>query len=237
MPESPAGGEGRGASSFELLSDRQRVSDDVHRLLRRAIFTRELPPGARLSVPALATRFGLSRSPIREAVLRLVREGLADEVPYRGAVVRRVGAEEIAPLYELREVLEGLAARLAATRASPDALSELRSTVAEHAEVIAAGDVAAHFEVDMRFHRLVREAAGNDQLVGALEPVQDRIRIAMLTTSLTAGPAQALRDHETILRAIEARDPEAAEAAARQHIRRLVAHLADTAAAGGEPGA
>ena len=212
---------------FELLGDRQRVSDEVHGVLRQGILTGELEPGTRLSVPTLAARFGLSRSPVRDAVLRLVREGLAEEVPYRGAIVRRLRPEEIIPLYEVREVLEGLAARLAAERATEDVVRDLRAAVSEHAAALAAGDLAEHFDADMRFHRLIREATGNAELVAALSPVQDRIRLAMLTTtSLTAGPARALEDHERILEAIEAGDPRRAEALARAHIARLRRQLA-----------
>jgi DNA-binding GntR family transcriptional regulator len=95
------------------LPPADRIADTVDEKLCNAIFARTLQPGTRLSVPALAAELGVSRSPVREAVLRLTQERLAREEPRRGAVVAHIGPRELTALYEVREVLEGLAARLA----------------------------------------------------------------------------------------------------------------------------
>ena len=209
----------------EALSPRRRVADGVYELLVRAVFDGALHRGSRLSVPELATRLGVSRTPVREAIQRLVREGLAVEEPHRGAVVATFDTRELIEIYELREVLEGLAARLAAARIDVPALEALRGALAEHRAAIGRGDTPAHFDLDLRFHRLVSETGGNANLAHALGLLQSKIRLAMLSTSVTAGPAQALADHEAILAAIESRAPDRAEAAARRHIARLTALL------------
>ncbi|MGH2949696.1 MAG: FCD domain-containing protein, partial [Solirubrobacteraceae bacterium] len=98
-------------------------------------------------------------------------------------------------------------------------------TLAEHRAAVAAGDGAAHVELDLRFHRLVARAAGNANLAHTLALLQSKVRLAMLSTSVTAGPAQALADHETILAAIERGDAGGAEEAARAHIARLTRAL------------
>ena len=224
------------------LAPTDRIADSVYAALRDAIFAGRLRPGARLSVPALAGQFGVSRSPVREAVLRLTQERLAHEEPRRGAVVASVNVAELARLYEVREVLEGLAARLAVQNRGRRLVDELTSVLAAHAEAIAdlppgphpdtAGGPAwaaldAHMSADMRFHGLIREASANPELIGMLEAIQTRVRLAMVTTSVTAGPHLAVADHRAILAAISAADPDLAERRAREHITRLRQNLLD----------
>jgi DNA-binding GntR family transcriptional regulator len=205
----------------ELLSPRRRVADNVYELIVSAVLRGELRAGSRLSVPGIAARLAVSRTPVREAIQRLVREGLAVEEPHRGAVIATFDTRELIEIYELREVLEGLAARLAATRIDEPGLAALRHGLAEHRAAVASGDTAAHFELDLRFHRLVSRAAGNANLARSLDLLQSRIRLAMLSTSVTAGPSRALADHEAIVDAIASRDAARAETAARGHIARL----------------
>lgn len=198
-----------------------RVADSVADRLREMIFSGELAPGTKLSVPALAESLEVSRSPVRDAVMRLVRERLAREEPRRGAVVAHVGPVELASIYEVREVLEGLAARLAVENAGRRLVRALRQTVDEHEAAVRVADLVASTEADMHFHRQIRQAAGNEEVVRLLDDVQTQVRLAMRTTTVTAGPRQALDDHRAIVTAIDAGDAVAAEQAARAHIRRL----------------
>lgn len=199
----------------------RRIADEVHARLRDEIIDGSRPAGMRLSVPAIAERFRVSRSPVRDAVLRLIQDRLAKEEPRRGAVVASIGLEELAALYEVREVLEGLAARLAVENAGRRLVRALREVLTEHEDAVSGEDLKRHTEADMRFHALIREAAGNSEAIRLLEEIQTRVRLAMRTTSHTAGPRRAMADHQAILRAIDAGDAEAAEAAARAHVARL----------------
>ncbi len=207
-----------------------RVTDRVHHELRERIFAGDFPAGARLSVPALAERLGVSRSPVREAIARLVHERLAREEPRRGAVVADVSAKALIAIYEVREVLEGLATRLAVENAGRRLIRTLEDVLQEHERAVSVVDPAAASEADMTFHRLIREAADNAEVVRMLDDVQTQVRLAMRTTQVTAGPKRAIADHRAIVTAMEAGDPAAAEAAARAHIARLRSVLAEQAA-------
>lgn len=208
-------------AGLEGLGDRERAADGAYRLLRRAVLEHRLLPGTRLSVPALAEQLRVSRSPVREAVQRLVREGLASEQPHRGAVVIELSIEELLPIYEIREALEGLAARLAAIRLTTPEMEAMQRTLKEHRAAVRAEDLERHFAADMRLHGLIRTAAGNKELSDYLDQLQGKIQVAMLSTSVTAGAEQALMDHERIVAALAAREPEEAERSARAHIARL----------------
>lgn len=198
-----------------------RIADAVYEHLREQIFSGELPPGARLSVPALAETLEVSRSPVRDAVLRLTRERLASEEPHRGAVVASVGPADLAAIYQVREVLEGLAARLAVENSGRRLFDQLRAVLEDHQEAVEAADLNRHFKQDMQFHALIRRACGNPDVVRLLDDVQTQIRLAMRTTTITGGPRHAVADHRDILAAMESGDPDAAEVAARRHIARL----------------
>lgn len=202
-------------------ADRRRVADRVYAELREAVLGHELRPGSRLSVPRLAVRYGVSRSPVREAVQRLVQDGLATDVPQRGCAVATVTASELIPLYEVREVLEGLAARLAAGRATRQQLARLHTELRSHELAVDRADVREHVEHDIAFHALLRQAAGNTELHEALDRLQGKVTIAMLSADHSSWPAKAAVEHRQILDAIIAADADAAESAARAHIARI----------------
>lgn len=203
-----------------------RIADAVFSHLRRAIVRHELPPDFHLSVPSLAARFGISRSPVHEAVKRLVQEGLATEFPRRGAFVTSYRSPALLPLYELRCVLEGFAAGLAAERASVTVIGEMRQLLKREAEAVARDDVERHIEIDIEFHRLVLSAAANPALDETLTALYERIRAAMTARVVPTGPRQALADHRSVLSAIEKRDSVAADSCARAHVMRVYGLLA-----------
>jgi DNA-binding GntR family transcriptional regulator len=235
--EAPAAGHRSATAEPTLaaLTPTPRVADSVHERLREAILKGHLAPGSRLSVPLLAQQLEVSRSPVREAVQRLVQEGLATEEPHRGAGVAMVDPAEVLPAYEIREVLEGLAARLAAQQATPGQLAALRSAHDEHAAALDRGDASRHVPLDMAFHAALRSAAQNRELSRYLDQVQGRIAIAMLGGNPQAWSSSAIAEHQAILDAVLARDADGAEAAARAHVRRVRAGLAALHAGGAEP--
>ena len=208
------------------LPPRTRLADEVHQALLHAIFEGRFAAGSRLSVPAISAQLGVSRTPVREAIQRLTRDGLATEVANKGAVLLEVGPAHLASVYEVREVLEGLSARAATERMSDEQVRELGQVVEAHRAAVAAGDEAGHVEWDMKFHEMTRAGAANEELAILLERLQSKIRLAMVATTVTAGPERALKDHEAIYEAIAARDPDRAERVARSHVARLRRHLA-----------
>lgn len=220
--------------SDRSVPERSRVADWAFEEIRRALLDGDLQSGDHLSVPSLAAQLQLSRTPVREAVQRLVREGLATETPHRGAVVADYGAAQMVAIYEIREVLEGLVARLAADRADVSLVEELTASHERHRDAVDRGDLPGHVSEDLGFHRRLREAAGNLWLSELLDQITGRIQLAMRYTSLDGGREQSLEEHERILRAVCANDADEAELAARAHIARLRRSLAERVSSSAE---
>nr|WP_052478404.1 GntR family transcriptional regulator [Kibdelosporangium sp. MJ126-NF4]CEL18120.1 Propionate catabolism operon transcriptional regulator of GntR family [predicted] [Kibdelosporangium sp. MJ126-NF4]CTQ90651.1 Propionate catabolism operon transcriptional regulator of GntR family [predicted] [Kibdelosporangium sp. MJ126-NF4] len=217
----PSFGKGAEVGDLAPIATSDRVTDAVYESLRNAIFSGALPPGAKLSVPALAQRLAVSRSPVREAVLRLTRDRLAVEEPRRGVIVSRIEQDDLAELYAAREALEGVATRLAVVRARPGLVADLERVVRQHEQAVALDNVSEHTELDMTFHATIREASGNRHVLRMLEEIQAQVRLAMVTTTVSAGPDKAVADHRRILDAIKTGDADLAETRAREHIARL----------------
>lgn len=198
---------------------RQRLADQAYAVLRTRILERELLPGQRLSVPQLAVELGLSRSPVREAVQRLVAEGLGIEQMHRGAVVAGVEAGDLEEMYEVRAVLEGLSARRAAAHVNPELVADLNDLLDQHAAAIDAKSEPDIIRADLRFHDRILAASGSGHLSRALSPILGRANLAMLAGDLSSWPRDAVQEHRAVLDAIATGDQEAAEANARLHIR------------------
>ncbi|SFJ52571.1 transcriptional regulator, GntR family [Jannaschia pohangensis] len=189
---------------------------DAHAMILDAIDRGEFSPGDRLVESELADRFGVSRTPVREALQRLetqsvlVRDG-------RSLIVATLSHDQMAELYAVRTELEALAARLAAQHAAREEISVLRQMVEEDAALI--GDANALARANRRFHGQIHLASHNRYLIQQLGMVH-RSMALMATTSLAAegrGPA-ALGEHQAIVEAIAARDGDAAADALRQHL-------------------
>lgn len=206
-------GEGTGV---EIRHD--RLADQAYEVLRGRILTRQLKPGDRLGVPGLSQELGLSRSPVREAVQRLVREGLCSERPRQGAVVASVDARELAELYQVRAVLEGLSAALATAEGGPALVADLRTLHDEQTAAFEAGDEAGIIRADTAFHGRLVQAAGNPELSRVLDPVLGRVAIAMLAGDLASWPAHALHEHEGIIAAVADGDPALARRRSEEHV-------------------
>lgn len=208
---------------------RQRLADQVYDVLRSRILERQLLPGERLSVPKLAVELGLSRSPVREAVQRLVAEGLGVEQIHRGAAVASVEPAELDEMYEIRSLLEGLAARRAAVLVGTTLVADLDALLTEHAAAIDARSEPDIIRADLGFHARILEASGSDYLSHVLGPILGRANLAMLAGDLASWPKEAVEEHRAILNAITAGDQKAAERNARRHIeqvhRRLLGRL------------
>lgn len=176
-----------------------------------------LPPGARLLETELALRLAVSRTPVREAIRRLEADGLVTHMPRAGAAVRRLDHAEIMELYEMRVVLEGTAARLAARSASEVEFDELDGI---NEEMLAAdGDGARLFVLNQQFHRALIDAARNRFLLQSVDAVHTTLLILGPSTLARTDRAQAAVDeHRAIVTALRARDGVGAEAAMRAHM-------------------
>jgi DNA-binding GntR family transcriptional regulator len=196
-----------------------RSSDDVHRRLRRAIVEGELLPRERLIEVELAERLGVSRTPIREAMQRLAAEGLI-QPRVRGWAVHEHTEAEIRQIYESRIALEGYATHLTARRADDAVLAEIAGIHRRCLDEVAAGRLRGSVvELTERFHETIFTAAGNPRIAELILANSDfyfNRRIAAVYTD--AELAESIGTHQPIVDALTARDPAAAEAAARQHV-------------------
>ncbi|NRB36415.1 MAG: GntR family transcriptional regulator [Rhodobacteraceae bacterium] len=196
--------------------DSSQAQDAYERLLE-LVRSGDLVPGLRITETDLAARLGISRTPIREALRRLELEGLVVHTPRLGATIRVLDWSEITELYEMRAVLEGTAARIAARAASDVDLSEL---AAINADMEAAGqDGARVYELNRHFHSALANAARNRFLLQSIEALQKPLMILRPNVMTDAARAsEAVAEHAQLIAALRARDADAAEAAMRQHI-------------------
>ena len=210
---------------------RTTLSREAYRALRSAILGRRLPAGRKLVVRVLSEDLGLSPTPIKEALAALEREGLVVAIPHRGYHVPHLTRQDIAELYALREVVEGLSAALAARHADERLHARLQRILALQRACVSQQDVERYGDLDLAFHRSLREASGNARLAHVAESFNGQIRLLIGTSARLPGRLPvSLKEHEAIMRALKAGDEASAEASMRHHVRRagtaVLAHLA-----------
>lgn len=193
------------------------MQKDAYSLILEAIEAGVFKPGDRLVESELADRFGVSRTPVREALQRLETQSMLTR-DGRSLIVASLDHNQLAELYAVRTELEGLAARLAARHATPEEMRVLRSMVKDDMALLG-GDPRLLSRANKRFHKQIHLASHNRFLVQQLDLVH-RSMALMATTSFAAEgrDAAGLAEHDAIVRAIEARDGDAAYAALRSHI-------------------
>ena len=204
--DDPEGGKGsRGAKAYDLL--------------RHAIATGRLKPGARVLESELAMLLDMSRTPIREAIALLEADGLVSSDGVRGRVVTKLDYQSVMELYAVREVLEATAAGLAARHASDMEIVALRDMLELEEQMLDdAGKLADH---NRRFHEAIYHCSHNRYIVKMLQYIQSGM-LLLQPAGRTGSERRdtALAEHRAIVDAIEARDPAASEAAIRHHVRR-----------------
>ncbi|MGW3606486.1 GntR family transcriptional regulator [Micromonospora sp. NPDC005161] len=196
------------------------TTDAVTNALREAILDGALQPSAWLREDELARTLQVSRTPVREALRRLADEGLVIKTAHQGTVVAGLSLEDILALYVVRENLEGVAGRLAAVRCTPELVAGLEAAQGRLSLAAARGGAAELARENLEFHRLLRTAAGNPYLERFLTQVEHAVRRLPVSTFAKQGRAEAvLAEHQAIIDAIRASDGDAAEAAAKKHMR------------------
>lgn len=192
------------------------MQKDAYRLILEAIEGGDYRPGDRLVESDLAERFGVSRTPVREALQRLETQSMLAR-DGRSLIVASLDHNQLAELYVVRAELEGLAARLAAKHATAEEARVLRGMVEDDRALI--GDPDAMSRANKRFHKQIHLASHNRYLVQQLDLVHRSMALLATTSLAASGRSEAaLAEHDAIVRAIEAGDGEAAQAALRAHI-------------------
>lgn len=204
----------------KIRLDRTRLAaPQVLEKLRDAILSLELAPGTVLARQELADHFGVSQTPVREALLRLSEEGLVDVFPQHATLVSRIDIAAARQAHFLRRSIELELVHQLALDAPARLVEQMKATIAQQAALATAQRYSDFVGADRAFHRLMYEAGGVPdlwELVGRVSGHVDRLRRLHLPT---AGKTEAiLRDHRAIVRAIDAKDPAAAQAALRKHL-------------------
>jgi len=197
---------------------RERIADQ----LRERIAHGHLMPGAALSETALAQEFGASRTPVREALKQLQAEGLIVTKPRVGTFIAAPSRRDVNELFEVKEILEGAAARLFANRGEIPELDQLRENVRRSERAVADGDFDRYVELVHEYHDLIMRGAGNAKLMQQYKLLMNQLlytRFVHLSVRSSGRLPQSDREHQSILHVIEARDGATAERLMRDHVR------------------
>ena len=188
-------------------------------VLEEEILTGVLRPGDRLEELQLADRFGVSRTPIREALFQLSAAGLIEQRPRRGTFVAEIGPRRLMEMFDVMAELEAMCARLAARRATPEELAAIRQAHVGCAKAAERGDCDGYYYENEVFHERIRAASRNEFLVEQADTLQKRLK-AYRRLQLRARDRlrASFAEHDSIVKAIESGDAEAAADAMRDHV-------------------
>ncbi len=204
-------------SSFS--QERETLTDRVYELLRTDILSNQTLPGTPLQEAVIARELGISRGPVREALLKLAAEGLVDIIPRRGAVVSSLTWKEFIDAYRIREALEALAVRLATPLLSEEDLNHLADLNAQMIEHAQKEEANAFFSINKQFHLFFVDCSDNQKLIDMYRPLADQIRrYRMRSLTLRGGMKRSCEEHHAILDAVRKKDAE-------QAARRMIEHI------------
>ena len=208
--------------SNRKLIEVPNLRERVYQAIKEMIIIQEIPPGEKLDEDSLASQLGVSRTPIRESLCRLENEGIVKIIPRRGAFIVRHSKESINEILSVREVLEGLSAREAASHITDAALEVLESLSGKFSESNVRVLSKEYVQADVKLHNAIIEASKNEWLINLMNTLNDHIQMLRLRTVVLQGrPEQSLSEHRKIIGALKARDPLLAETLMREHIKNV----------------
>jgi DNA-binding GntR family transcriptional regulator len=212
--------EAKPVSVFSGRHDRRKVTDWVYEELKSAIVDLRLAPGDPLREATLADQLGVSKTPIREALTRLEQEGLVETTSFKGAVVTGYSRQDLLEIYELRELLENAAARTAAESMADADRDRLDRICRESRKLKKNHDAVGLAALISAFDDVLFEQVRNSRIRALIENLRAHLtRIGHLTAEIPGRIEASVDEHEKIVQAIAARDPELAERQMREHIR------------------
>lgn len=204
------------------------ATDQAYSAIKREILSNRLAAGEPIQVDRFVRTLKLSRTPVREAILRLEREGFIEVRPRMGTFVSHLDLQQIREMYEVRQTLEAMAARLAARHAPPDRLAALEESLLCLATE---GDVNCRqlSEAGQEVHRVIVESCGNRVLAGMIASLQDHFtRFRSLSLTIPEKVLSSHREHLEIVRALRRGDAEGAEQAVRHHFQHAARYLLES---------
>jgi DNA-binding GntR family transcriptional regulator len=202
---------------------RTSLSGDAYAFVRELLVAgNRYNPGDKISVEELSRELGVSRTPLWGAINRLDAEGIVEVVPRQGVYLIRYDPQKTLEIYTAREALEGMAARLVAEKISEQQLTQLESSITEQRTYLKKGDMNGYSVATLEFHEKIFKIAGNHTLERLLQSVFAQMKAMRVQQKyFPTHLPQSCDDHERLLKAFRARDPDRAESEARGHIRDL----------------
>ncbi|MEY4277718.1 MAG: hypothetical protein RI975_984 [Pseudomonadota bacterium] len=195
--------------------------EDVADRLREQIFAKELAPGSWLDEQSLAEQFGISRTPMREAIKVLASEGLVTIKMRRGAYVTEIARNDLEQIFTILSLLEGEAAKQTAMKATEEELNQLDYWHHRLEKAAADRDIEQFFEINCKFHERIQDIAGNRWMNGVIADLRKVLKLHRRDSLTSTGRLQnSLIEHREILKAILKRDLTGAETAMRKHMER-----------------
>jgi DNA-binding GntR family transcriptional regulator len=205
--------------SVRRLDQRENLRDSVANALRAAVISGELEPGEVYSAPMLGARFGVSATPVREAMLDLVREGLVISLRNKGFRVTEVSEEDLDNLAALRQLIEPPTVRDVVPVIPAADFPKLRQLADDIVVAAEAGDLIAYIEADRVFHVTLLAYSGNQKLVDVVSDLRSQTRLLGLTPLVESGRlVTSAEEHHELVGLVEARDGDGAEQLMRRHI-------------------
>jgi DNA-binding GntR family transcriptional regulator len=224
---------GKAMQPRPLLS-RVNLPTQIYSLLKQRIVGNKVSFGYKLTEFQLAEELGVSRTPIREALNRLVQDGFVKVIPGRGAFVASFFTDDMVELFEVREALEGMAARLAALRMPKESLVRLRTGLETALKSTKRDGYGSYLNADREFHQALVSASENGHLIRLMEALTDRIQMLRARSVTVPGRvAKSYEEHVGIIKAVVARNPDLAEVRIREHIRNVKMDLVEAMTNGG----
>jgi DNA-binding GntR family transcriptional regulator len=205
---------------------RSNLNAQVFDILKEMIADRRFEPGSYINVEKLTQELGVSRTPIWEAIRRLEQEGIVIHTPHRGVQLKELTRKMALELYEVRETMEALAARLASERVSDEVIEEMEKCLEEQTLIVNQEDAVAYSRSDHHFHLLIYRNCGNDLLREILEGL--RYKALPLAFRLAPYFKDFLQIHKQLLKSFIKRDAQAAENIMRKHNRRMIELIRET---------
>lgn len=204
---------------MKLLSTARSRVQQVRDQLEDDIVNGRMRPGEQMQIEQLMTRFGVSRTPVREALQQLEISGLIEVQPKRGTFVTEVGVAELIQMFEVMAELEALCARLAARRATRQVLDEVEQALADCEVQCALKALNAYYYANEQFHQLIYQACGNPFLVQQTLALKNRLKpYRRLQLQMRNRMEQSLQEHQEITQALQQGDAETAARVAREHV-------------------
>ena len=206
--------------AFKLTPQPPMLRDRVVDLLRKAILAGEFKPGDRIIERQLCTAIGVSRTSVREALRHIESEGLVTNIPNKGLIVTEVTYEEAEQIYEVREVLEGLAAKMFTERASAEQVTNLEASLNRAEQLVTSGDVSGYYDECTEFSEILFKGCENQIVYDCITKLKARIAfLRSVGMSDVRRHLESLNEFKTMVSAITRRDSAAAKSACEFHVR------------------